>query len=173
MGRSLVCPEAEHRQVPGTGARCQSRRRGGRRAFTDSAWVSGRAVCSQPGGEPAPGWNWAWTGTRGGLRPLGLGKEGIWERLTAVEERPSMMVGQGPAVLETLDAGRTDRAVELDRGGTADPSASSRTARSMSLFMSLLVLDVICCGTGVTTYVNISMCPAQRGQADPGPLLME
>lgn len=104
--------------------------------------------------------------------PTGPG-EGIWERLTTVEERPSMMVGKGPAVLETLDAGRADRAVELDRGGAADPSSSSLTARSISLFMSLLVLNVICCGTGETTYVNISMYPAQRGQADPGPLLME
>lgn len=105
--------------------------------------------------------------------PTGPG-EGILERLTAVEEEwPSMMVGQGPAVLETLDAGRTDRAVELDRGGAADPSSSSWTARPISLFMSLLVLNVVCCGTGVTTYMNISMNPAQWGQADPGPLLME
>lgn len=82
---------------------------------------TGCTVCSQPVGELVPGWNWAWTGTCGGLHPLGLREAHLGEA-DAVGQQLSMMVGQGPAVLETLDASRTDRAVELDRGVQPTPA---------------------------------------------------
>lgn len=120
---------------------------------------------------PAPGTGWAWTGTRGGLLPLGLGRH-LGEadrggRVAIHDDRTGAGCAGDTGCWQDRQSNRAGRRVQPTHAPAPRPQGHLPTVRVS------LVLNFICCGTGVTTSVTISMCPAQEaGRQVQGQLMV-